>query len=77
MAAYCKAAKSLPLIADDVLFDFDDARAEEAIELLADHVATTTQVLLFTHREPARAVASQLVTQGRAILVDLDRAPHQ
>lgn len=50
----------LPLIVDDILIQFDDARARATLEVLAEF-SRRTQVLLFTHHEHltrlARAVA--------------------
>ncbi len=52
----------LPLILDDVLITFDDARADACLEALAQ-VSKQTQVLLFTHHqrvaESARALATR------------------
>jgi uncharacterized protein YhaN len=42
------AAEPLPLILDDILIHFDDARAGAALGVLAEH-ARATQVVLFTH----------------------------
>ena len=56
-------AEPLPFIADDLLVNFDDARAAAALHLLAEFGATT-QVLMFTHHdhlaELARAAGAML-----------------
>jgi uncharacterized protein YhaN len=44
------AAHPMPLIADDLLVNFDDARAAAALDMLAEFGATT-QVILFTHHD--------------------------
>jgi uncharacterized protein YhaN len=44
---YCEAAEPLPLVLDDVLVNFDAARARATLAVLADF-ATRTQVLLLT-----------------------------
>lgn len=43
-------AAPMPVVLDDVLVHFDDARARSALEVLAD-VGDSMQVLLFTHHE--------------------------
>jgi uncharacterized protein YhaN len=45
---YCEQRPALPLILDDVLLHFDDARAAVALEVLAE-LGAHTQVLFFTH----------------------------
>jgi DNA repair exonuclease SbcCD ATPase subunit len=45
---YCQSRSAVPLILDDVLIHFDDARAAAALEVLAE-LGTHTQVLFFTH----------------------------
>jgi len=61
-------AEPMPLVADDVLVDFDEDRARAALDVLADFGART-QVLLFTHH---RHVADQAAALGaRARVVEL------
>lgn len=70
---YCRAAEPLPFVADDLLVQFDDARSECTLRVLADF-ARTTQVLLFTHHDSIRDMARSLQAQGVAInLVELPR----
>jgi len=45
---YAQANEPMPLVLDDVLIHFDDARAAAALSVLGD-VARSTQVLFFTH----------------------------
>ncbi|HVY28468.1 MAG TPA: AAA family ATPase [Polyangiaceae bacterium] len=45
---YFKSAPPLPLVLDDILVEWDDARAKAALQVLADF-SQHTQVLLFTH----------------------------
>ncbi len=52
---YAERAPSLPLIADDLLVQFDDARARAAIAVLAE-AATRMQVILFTHHAHVAAM---------------------
>jgi uncharacterized protein YhaN len=50
LAADLERREPLPLIVDDVLIQFDDARAGATLEALA-HLSKRTQVLIFTHHE--------------------------
>ncbi len=52
-------AEPLPLVADDVLINFDDERAEATCRVLAD-LAATTQVLLFTHHRSIADLADRV-----------------
>ncbi len=58
---YVARGQVMPVVADDVLVQFDDVRARAAIGLLAE-LGRTTQVILFTHHEHvvdlARGVAA-------------------
>jgi uncharacterized protein YhaN len=51
----------LPLIVDDVLIQFDDARAAATLEVLAEF-SKRTQVLLFTHHEHLGRLARERVS---------------
>ena len=57
-------SEPMPLIADDVLVEFDEARSEAGLECLA-RLGEQTQVLLFTHHaylaDQARALGSRAV----------------
>jgi chromosome segregation protein len=50
-------AEPLPFIADDLLVNFDDARAAAAIALLAE-LGRSSQVILFTHHDHIAALAA-------------------
>ena len=50
----------LPLVLDDLFVHFDDERTKAGLRLL-DHLANTTQVLLFTHH-------SQVADQAREVM---------
>ncbi|MCE2563327.1 YhaN family protein [Komagataeibacter sp. FNDCF1] len=70
---YCRSAEPLPFIADDLLVQFDDARSERTLRVLADF-ARTTQVLLFTHHDSIRTMARTLRAEGIPLnLVELPR----
>lgn len=56
----------VPFIADDLFVNFDDARAQAGLNVLAD-LAASTQVLFFTHHAHLRTMA-----QAVAGLSDLD-----
>ena len=53
------AEEPLPLVADDVLVHFDDARAAAALDVLADF-SSVTQVVIFTHHARVRELAEGL-----------------
>jgi chromosome segregation protein len=50
-------AEPLPFIADDLLVNFDDARAAAGVALLA-RLGQTSQVILFTHHDHIAALAA-------------------
>jgi uncharacterized protein YhaN len=51
----------LPLIVDDILVQFDDARAKSALQVLAE-LSRRTQVLVFTHHEHLVKLAEESVS---------------
>ena len=53
-------ANGEPLLVDDVLVNFDDARARAALKVLGD-LATTTQVIFFTHHQHMVHLAKEAV----------------
>lgn len=57
---YCENAESLPLLTDDALVNFDDARSEEALRVLAEF-AENRQVILLTCRESTKAAFEKIV----------------
>ncbi|MBS9476953.1 ATP-binding protein [Ancylobacter radicis] len=54
------AGVNLPFLADDLFVNFDDQRAEAGFRVLAE-VATSTQVLFFTHHPHLMAIARHVV----------------
>ncbi len=56
---YLGRSEPMPFIVDDVLVNFDDERAQAALEVLAQ-LGERTQVLLFTHHERIREHAEGL-----------------
>jgi uncharacterized protein YhaN len=56
---YLATAESMPFVVDDVLINFDDARAFATLGALADFSAST-QVLLFTHHLRIRQMATRV-----------------
>jgi len=57
---YCENAESLPLLTDDALVNFDDARVEETLKVLAEF-AQDRQVILLTCRESTKAAFERIV----------------
>jgi uncharacterized protein YhaN len=53
----------MPLIVDDILIGFDDARTEACLKVLAD-VAKRTQVLVFTHHRRVAEIARTLANNS-------------
>ena len=64
------ANEPLPLILDDLLINFDDDRAQAALELLSE-IAETTQVLFFTHHTRLLELAEAAVPADRWARHDL------
>ena len=56
---YAKGAVALPLVADDILVNFDNARASAAAALLGEFAAEGNQVLAFTCHEHLAETFSQ------------------
>ena len=59
-------AEPMPLVADDILVHFDDARSEAGLDVLAD-LGQQTQILLFTHHERLRDQARALGERARVL----------
>ncbi len=66
-------AESLPFVADDVLINFDDGRAEATIVELAN-LSSKTQVLFFTHHARLSDLARKAVPEHIFELHDLTMA---
>ncbi len=60
-------ATPFPLILDDILVNFDDARATATLAALAE-VATRTQVILFTHHRHVVQLAKQAIGEQLNVL---------
>ncbi len=60
---YCQSRSAVPLILDDVLIHFDDARAQAALEVLAE-LGAHTQVLFFTHHARMVELARAALPEG-------------
>ena len=55
--------ETMPFIVDDILVNFDDARARATLEALAS-LAVKTQVILFTHHERIAAEALEMAMEN-------------
>lgn len=66
-------AEPMPLVADDILVQFDDARSEATLEVLAD-LGLRTQILLFTHHARVRDQARALGERARVLELEGDAA---
>jgi uncharacterized protein YhaN len=60
----------MPLIVDDILIGFDDARTEACLKVLADF-AKRTQVLVFTHHQRVAEIARTLAKTGEIAVREL------
>jgi uncharacterized protein YhaN len=67
---YCQSRSAVPLILDDVLIHFDDARAAAALEVLAE-LGARTQVLFFTHHARMVELARAALPEGMLELHEL------
>jgi uncharacterized protein YhaN len=65
---YLDSAEPLPFIVDDILIQFDDARAQATLAALADF-SVRTQVILFTHHRQVVEQARALDPSGERVLV--------
>lgn len=59
-------AEPMPLIADDILVEFDDARSRATLEVLAD-LGEKTQILLFSHHRHVAEQARELGDRARVV----------
>ena len=60
----------LPLVLDDLFVHFDDERTKAGLSVL-DHLANTTQVLLFTHHTQVAAQAAEVMADDRLTIHEL------
>ena len=64
---YIKQSTAVPFIADDLLVNFDEARAEAALEVLAEFGAEN-QVILFTHHAHIAELATRRLGIAPSVL---------
>ena len=55
---YCRQSESLPLILDDILVNFDDARARSTLEVLADMSESVQMLFLTCHQSTVDRIVS-------------------
>jgi len=67
---YLATAEPMPFVVDDVLINFDDARAFATLGTLADF-SVSTQVLLFTHHLRIREMAARVESGCGVFVQDL------
>ena len=65
---YMESSEPMPFIVDDILVDFDDARSQAALQVLAE-LAERMQIILFTHHLRLVEQAQQL--RGAVTLQEL------
>lgn len=61
-------AEPMPFIADDLFVNFDDARTEAALRVLAS-LAERTQVIVFSHHESVVTTCGRLAEEGMPVEV--------
>ncbi len=71
LTRYLQTNPPLPLIADDILVNFDDHRCAATLNLLHD-IAASTQVIFFTHHGHLVDIAKESLPQGRVAVHHLD-----
>lgn len=67
---YAVDREPLPLLADDVLVQYDDRRVEKTIEALSRFASPKQQVILMTHHDATRDAFARIV--GDAGIIELD-----
>jgi len=68
-------AKNPPVILDDLLVNFDDARAASALRLFAD-LGQRAQVLLFTHHRHLSELANEVLPPDQVHVSELSARDH-
>ncbi len=68
---HLKDHKPFPLIVDDCLIQFDDARSVAALRLFSE-LSLRTQVIMFTHHEHLAQLAEQTLPEGHYHLIRLE-----
>lgn len=66
VSQHLSTSEPLPLMMDDILINFDDARSQAALEVLSD-LGTKTQILYFTHHQSI--VDAALALKARRVQV--------
>jgi uncharacterized protein YhaN len=61
---FAEESESMPLVLDDLLINFDDARAKAALSVLFE-LADKVQVLFFTHHEHLIELAREVAPDGK------------
>ena len=67
LESYLDRREPLPLIVNDILVQFDDARAKSALLVLAE-LSRSTQLLMFTHHEHLVRLAEASVPKDQLFL---------
>lgn len=62
---HLRQGEPMPFVVDDILISFDDRRTQAGLEVLAE-VATSTQVLLFTHHRRVLDLA-EIINSGAGV----------
>ncbi|HPA90458.1 MAG TPA: AAA family ATPase [Quisquiliibacterium sp.] len=75
IAETVRAQEPLPLLIDDLLVHFDDARSAATLQVLAE-LARDTQVVFFTHHEHLVALAAQVLAPDRYVVHRLPPVAH-
>ena len=73
IARFAERSEPLPLVLDDVLVQFDDARASAGLTVLGE-AAETTQVVFFTHHARLVELARQALPPDRLVVHMLDQS---
>jgi uncharacterized protein YhaN len=68
---FCAQSSPLPLVLDDAFIQFDDARAEAAIQVLGE-LCEKTQVLFFTHHARMIELAKRALKPSQLSVHELD-----
>jgi uncharacterized protein YhaN len=67
LETYLDAREPIPLVVDDILIMFDDARAAAALQALA-RLSQKTQVIFFTHHQHLVQIAQQTLPKNTLLL---------
>jgi uncharacterized protein YhaN len=73
IARFAERSEPLPLVLDDVLVQFDDARSSAGLTVLAE-TAAITQVVFFTHHARLVELARDVLPQDRLVVHTLDQS---